>query len=552
MQTCIKCSSNEQAVQSFCPICGERLSNVPKEQVKRKKPSFELVKEIIKKSVVLAISIFMLIAAFLPIFKYTIEFETFDEETQTRFNAIDAIVFYFTSFQNLDEEEFSEELEEFLEDAEYKYDDFEDWEDGKSLESVGPFLKKYLRFSLRSEESDASFAGFLCALTAIAYVASAILLTVFSALSFASVFTGKVKDKSHISTPLLILQTILSAIFAIIFTLEYGIGKLTISSGSHTLMKMETELSDVQIAVISLGIACVAMLAVFRIFFEQKPKIKVGAIVKYALSCTFAIALMLSVCLPIINTTVKALFSDTDYDYTGYPDYEYIYEYEKANGKIGNGIFSSLDFSKATKETLGDMSDDELEEYTIENESIFSMIQKKSYKKGEGELADHTVFSAMLLNFGGYEYSAVFVAGIAANYLVLICAGIILWLNIRAIAMGNTVSKKHIIPAKVVAIVMAVVILALTIVMCIVVTTNARLLSKAADSEFSYKATIGAGSIVMLVCAIGCACVPTVKKSREQDIESCCECVGNEPKAEEANEAAQDTAESLQNTQVNN
>jgi len=439
------------------------------ENIEKRKSKTPFVMSLIKRSLILAMAIFMLISAFLPIVKYETEYN--NEKVEVRLNAIDGIHIFVNSLLPLDEEDIKDELDDLYDEAE-KYES--DWNEGEELDQLSKWLKKGIKLYVRSEDVNIGGGIVFVALFSIAQIIISILLAVFAALYFASAFAKKLKGFPRVSLILLGLNPV------IVFANAFAFKNLLISDGKITVL---------QLCVVIISALIMLTLFVLRLIFE-KQKIKVSSIVKHCISLVLAMVLLLSAFGSIVSTEVKTNFKNSA-------------DSKRATSSIDSSLFYAFELSEDAKENYDKSSNKEKKDDIRETFSKFNLYSKRDFEKGKADTLNKAIFADLLLAFGFYECSELFGLGTVFMILLVLCALVIIWQNLYELATGKRLNLSIPISAKVIAIIMAAVILTLAMVISVVVTENADYIS-----GIIYKAQISYAPILMLISAVAVTCIP--------------------------------------------
>ncbi len=474
---CPRCGRAICEGQNFCSNCGYAIKadsyiDVPKGIKKRKrKKGFAL--SIVQRSLILAMAVFMVIAAFLPLTKMDMSNVIEGLDIEVSFTPLDSLVMLGNSFYSLDEEEQQELLLEITEELQ---DYFVDWEIGDDMDEISGYVKKYVAIMLRSEDFSPDIGLISAAVLSFMQIAFSITVLVFAALSFAALFTHKVKSFHSLSFLLMGLCAILTFANAVAFKYMLGIGGITSILAAPILV-------------------LVLMLLIFTVFFVLrlavgKEKIAGGAIVKYSLSFVFAFALLFSAFAPIINTEVKANFKKEN-------------NAKRESSALSVSLFAGLGLSEAEREEMEARHDDDTNyAYAQDCFAAFEDYTKRQFAKGDAEIANLMVFASLFLGWGAYDYSMLFALGTVAVLLLVMGALLLIWQSGHELATGQRLSLAISLSAKIVAAVMAAVALVLIIIMCSTTSSNADALN------LFYRASVAAGPILMMIFSVILCCIP--------------------------------------------
>ena len=488
---CTQCGTRLSRDFSFCYNCGSKvqhdLTSESKVETKAEAANIELAEEqqivknkkpkafafdIVKKSLVLAMAILMLVAVFLPIVRYSMEYYP-DDEVALKFTAIDGIHMLVNSFRSLDDEEMRDEMEEMTETIEEYMDE---WFEGEEHKKLSAHMKKMIMLMLKSEHVKTPWEFAFIGVFSLAQIILALLLLVFAALSFAALFTNKIKDFSKASFIILGINAALLAANGFVYYLSFG--------GKYTPAKF----TAIQICVLAFAFFIFLAFTLIR-FLVNKNKASVGEIVKRSLGAVFAVVLLFSCFAPVVATEVKVQFANSN-------------DEKRLTSKIDTSLFPEFWLDEQTKEQLDDSNEKSIDFQITSDYSRLGLYTKKEFQKGDDDGLNKSIFAALLLNYGAYDYCGFFSFGTAAVILVFMCSVALIWKNLYELATGERLSSGISIPTKVLAIVMSVVVLAVIITACAIVKNNAGFI------DIVYKARIAYGPILMLVSAVAVTCVP--------------------------------------------
>ncbi len=481
---CQNCGEQLNTEQKFCHSCGKATSvkkSLSEEKRIRSHKKQKII-SIVKSSVILAMAIIVLLSAFLPLVKCKDDFSDIgltDYKITVKFNSIDAIKIFIASFDKLDESDTLELLEELLQEAlEYA----NDWEDGEELDELSRLAKNAIFMLVRSEEFRVTPGIVFTGILSILQIAVSVALVIFSALSLAAQFTGKVKDFSLLSFILLGLSAIIT--FTNIYSLKSSFGLTDISFKT----------TGIQISALLFTVLTVLAFAGLNIFLNKK--ISVGNTIKRTLATSFAVVLLCSTFAPIVNTEIKALLKNND-------------EETRVTAALDSSLFSYLTVSEQQIENLENSKKSDIKNIAKTTFEGFSSYTKREFKKGEADAINKTMYSQLLLYFGGYEFFGVFQLGAVALILTVLCALFTIWQNMFEPATGKKIHTAVSLSIKILSVISAATILALAIVMSVIVSNNADVIG------IIYKSKISFGPILMMIFSIAVLCTPSAKQIKE-------------------------------------
>lgn len=475
-----------------CPVCGSKfavkassLESVTEDQpskTKTKRYNKNFIITLIKRSVVLAMAILMLAAAFLPMI--TVEGEIYDQETVISFGAIDGIDMFICSLYSLNIEDVSEELEDLYEEAK-GYES--DWEDGDELDKYAEYAKSTAKVALKSENMNTYLSLIFSAVLSVAQIVLSVLLVIFAAISFSTSFIKRKKDFLGVSVLLIGINAVCMFVNVFAFKLSFGSSSMTSVSA---------------IQILTTVLAAVMFIAFFVLkLVVDKESIKISAIVKRSLSFVFAVIMILLAGAPILSTTVKTTFESQSKEKT-------------ETSYLNASLFSSFEISESGRDSFEDrLNSETVDEHIRSAFKGFSYFTKREYAKGEAESVNKNILSLLTLSWKGYEYCSVFALGTIAVILLFAAAAFLIMQNVYELATGKKIHFVFSFTAKLIAIISAILMLALIIVISAVATNNAK------EISVVYRTEITSVPIFLFIFAFAIICVPNanVKRKRQYD-----------------------------------
>ncbi len=491
---CAKCKASMSSGQNFCHNCGSAAKKnvVSAPFVRKDKKNFIL--SLIKSSLILAMALFMIVAAFLPMVRYEVEIEVENDddiEPTVHYGAIDSMKMFANSLLSLDEEDVEELRSDIWKDVE-EYES--DWEEGDELDKLASFIKEYTNVMLRSEDVEPTIGIVTTMLLSLLQIVMAVVLLVFASLSFAAAFTDKIKNFHALSLVLMGLAAVVMLVNAVAFKfmiMNAVVYPFVLGPG----ISIGTEIAAMPICIVVFTLLLMAAFAILRVTVE-KEKIAVGTLVKHAISLVFAFALIFSAFAPIVTTEVKTKFLREDTE-------------RRETSTLSASLFCEFDLNDAEKKELDDQYDEKTNK-TIAQVSFagFEQYTKRQFAKGEAEQINQLVYSCLFLDWGAYEISGAFAFGAIAMLLIVLCAALLIWQNAHELATGKRLSLFVSLPAKIVAILMAIIVMVLVIVMCGIVNKNADSL------DLFYRTQTAYGSILMLIFSVITICIPPAEPKK--------------------------------------
>ena len=532
MKTCKTCGASVADEQKFCQLCGAKVEDeapvteatapvyeepapapvqepqpqyapqyayapqpqyapqyAPAPKVKKPKDpeAAKKIMNIIKRSVIFALSIIMLLGMFLPIFKYKTEGSMSGKTVYVKLNAIDGIKAAVNSFYSYDDDE----IDALMSNVYDKYeDDWEDWYDGDKTSKEAKFYKEYALVSFKSEEMPTTFAMVITALVSIAYIVMAVIFFINALFAFINAFSGKEDGTLKKCINFLSLQTALAIALAFAYRITYN---KTMFGG----MVAKAKVGGGAVTMIVLGVLALIGIAVLRIFFEEKIKLEVGAIIKRSLAFVFIIGIIISSVLPMFLISTK------------------VEDGKKASAALKADVFSMAIISKEEKFELKDEYKDlDSEEKEWAAESVIGRLEwysKNEFKKDDDGVASGSLIGLIMIN--GYAMTGVFSFATTAVLVTVLAACVLLWKHGYAVVTGEA-SKSGVKLSKVLSIIFSATVVAIVLLAMILVMSA----TSGLDSDYKYSAVINVGAIFLLGFSIAAAVmgVDNVKKEKPQ------------------------------------
>lgn len=468
----------------------------PKKKKKMCKEKKSWIIKLIRNSLITAISLVMLIMAFLPIVSFDVKDSLDavgmdsllskidnDDEIYFNMNAFDFAAILFDTMKSYDEDDlYDSNLKDKLSDVMDELEDEIDYDDeeisDKGIRLLDKAFTLTLRYLCQSEEVSVTPAIVVLPVMAIVYILVALAAFVLSVLNLLSCFAfGKKFADNRIFKALVSLIAIVPVV---VYALFY------VSTACFSPVGM----SGALVTMLVMSVVAIALLIVYSIIFEKheaklKPvaRIVACAVAALVIGLTFA---------PFANSNIKSEFKNTS-------------SKKEVSISVGANDFDSFIITESMDESLESMVDMSKSETKNELESAFDYFSYFTTKQIKNGMADSVNLQLIMMLFateGAYVILPIFTALPILNLLVLIFAGLILWQNIKYFILREY-SKKVVKTSKILAAVFAAIALALVVVFVAMLAYF--------TSEYgpkNYSVSVGAGFIVMLVSVIAMVCCP--------------------------------------------
>ncbi len=429
---CPGCGALIGANAKFCYICG-------RQSVPEKKPGSirKTVLGWVGRSVTLLVAILFMAFAFLPVIGYSDpEISGQEIEVDIGYSAVDSIVYCFDAMYSLDDEDIMDsDLYEEAYDLASGVASPDDLDDGEKA----TLIKLYTRLLLQSEDTVFTPQYAITAFLSWVYLTIAVAYLVISVVDFILYAVGRENDRlAKAARTMLAAIAPLAVVLVISFSLTFGIG--AVGGGASAPI----------IALIILSLLAVAYFAIEHFFLGDTPvKVNVSGIVKRSLATVACILLLFSALLPMFTYEVKTTFAQSS-------------SASRVSCDYGTDFFSNLAFSESELEQVEDMSPSFIEH----GASRYQYYTKKQFQKGDVTVAliNANLLTYAFAGYGAYEISWVISLVTLAAIIASLGGAVLLWQNMLAMTGDTSPSRGITIPTKVVAAVMAMLLLALVIV----------------------------------------------------------------------------------------
>ena len=510
---CRACGVELTPEAAFCSACGVR---VDKRAVTREKCFKDisekasdsrlkkggLVREIIKKSTVVFVSLLLLIFSFLPVATHTLEPYTYNLEHDAydvRLNAFDYIVLCFDAMYSMDADDIEESdaYDEYLEWVDVLRDD--DLDDDELEEAYSNVIYYQLKLMLANENANFRFVYLLSAVFALALVLMALAVFVLSVLDLILFLT----KKNFVILGKLVKNFL--AIIPMLAILLYAAGTYSYFAPVSLLgEKATTSISATSVFAIVLSLGVLAYLAVDRIFFSGKIRVNTGEIVRRSLSSVFACIMLFTVFMPFISFNVKTAFNGKD-------------KTESASVSLDASYFGEFDITEEALEEYDDLTESEAFLIIRRAFGFLGGYTKKEFLRGESNSENRIILNNAFVGFGGEDYAWVMAMIPVVALLIGIIAAVLLWQNLIAVVEGTSPRGSLTITVRIIAIVLAVITVAFVTVFVMVSSYNLDLIGFSGPFGRGHTATvsISAGAILALVSAVAVMSVPMGKNNEE-------------------------------------
>ena len=530
---CPNCNTKNTSQAAFCVSCGSRLqgnaftygytdrSRTPSlRNIKISKPHF------LSRILILIVSFLLLISSFLPVFNSEIEMD--DHTVTIDHSAWDGIVLFMDSFHQMSTGELDdsmlyedfrsqmEEINESVEKLEDKYDD--EWEDHFSYDSLSPLIKLEFRLLYRSEYIEPTLNMGICALIGLLYI----ILTAWGFISSLRSFLSAFKNNSTVLASKSLKWLALIPAHLLVWFAAFNVSGYSIEGSEISVFDVVTYDSTPSfnwiLAFIAALITVIAIIA-FKYWntpFTQRNR---KNLIKRSIVCALAFILVLFTIAPIFYVsadTERSVSPSTTFDATLFESlvlsdaekYEIVRSETYTNyDYYWNGSYMETYPKYVTLTSRQRMIQ------TIEN--LFDRLDRYNAYQIKNHEADYCIQSLIIfktLGFGAYSFSWAFGLGGTAIIIVALCAALLIWKNLYALATDTAPKKRWTIPIKILLVLTAVGVLGVISIISVLATLNV--------NENGFLVIPHINSVLLLAVSIALACVPMGKTKESAPVVS--------------------------------
>lgn len=477
-----------------------RMNHIPAEKQKSKK-SYSAI-EWVSCALTLALSIVLLVMAFLPITVYRTEAMFPIEGMEFRVSAIDRVVLFFTSLHSMDAEELQDsdlmdEMEECIDEFENEFGSHVPEEYSKLSYKERDLINRYVILALRiagmSEDSVTTPDSVVDLILVLLYFFVVLALLVFSALRLLAMFgLDFIRESTLCKWQIALFCAIPPIVAALHFNgMTFGLD-FALAGGAITTLILS--------GILIVYHAIVAVLA-SKIRWNR-------ATVMRLISLIAMIILMVTAFTPVMATEVRAVFSgkesrrtetmwlDVSYFSNWYLSENRLDEYEELHSTVTLDVF---------EQNIADAVEE------------FSAYTVKEVREGDANISNVQVLNALGMPRAFHEFSWLFALTTLLYVIAFLAMGLCMWQNLVYFTGGRYCSVVALIGKIFVCLFVA---LAVALIITFVVLMSS-FIDEYLPSGYSYGIDIAAGGIVAVLIAMFHVFWPTkIKNIKEEMLES--------------------------------
>lgn len=471
----------------------------PKKEKNPQKRAF--VRNIITKSVCLALAILFVVLAFLPIFSRTLEVdlgEGIPFKAEIKLSAIDTLILFANTFQSQSELQLMESpLVEKLESQAMQLGTMVVFEQSLNYNTLSREAKSLIQdilfttllLAARSDEVGAPIVMYVACALCVAYVLLTVALLVLAILSFIGAFgIGRLGSKK-LERALYLLMTIIP-VLAIALPL------------AHQTTIPDLHATYALILPLILSLAFLVWVMISRILFE-KLRFSVKTLVVRSVSTALCVLVLCLVSAPILRCRITTAFKGQSQQTTT----SITFDYED---------FTAFQFGEKDLEKYDDFYNygdkSETAAALQENKDGFSAFKYTQMKGDDASSHNEELLAYLLAAYNAHHFGFFFSLVSLFAVLAILCAALLLQQNISYF-IGGSYSRLAVLLTKILFGIFSLAMLALSIAFLVLIS-----MSISNYGLLGYTVRISAGIILYMVFAIATICMPAKTKKKQSQV----------------------------------
>ena len=493
---CGQCGAKVESAESLSPLLDAAPAAIANESCKRPctKPKARrgFIPNLITKSLALALAVFTLVMAFMPLISCPIDDamenfgvnDVFFDDAALTLNVFQITTLCLDSFFKLSPDELKDsELYGNLEDSVRElfkisaidYDDMS----AREKQIVKSVLIHSLRLSLRSNETALDPAFYIGATCALLYVCFATAFFVLALLSFLGVFNIAGLGSKRLERALYAMLTFLPINSMITYAaLSFGFGQ-------------SINIAPALLLPIILSLVVILWISIARVIFD-KVRYTAGSLVRRAFALSLSVAIFFLAFAPVVNCHFKGVFANSDKQRT-------------MTVSMNAAAFGAFIYTSEAMDALDEVHGLGMQETIVDLEDILETIYTLSHRDGDNYVAvsgNSTMASHLLAAAGMHKASFVFTLIPVVLLGMLTCALLIIQANLSFFAYGANDAKKAFL-SKILMLCFASLALILVIIFLVSIS-----LTYKHYLDGQYQTLISAAFVILMLFNVGAACVP--------------------------------------------
>lgn len=507
---CTQCGSSLPKNARFCGQCGVPIEQpdapsavleeaapvdtvaVYTPRAPKKKKNHGFITDLITKSLALALAVFTLVMAFMPLVSFPLgeamEQVGLDEDmlddADFGLNIFEITTLFFDSFYFLSDEELEEsKLYEKLEDSieglfSISAEDLDDLsvKDKRAIKSVMLYT---LRLSLRSERTVADPAFYIGAICALLYVSFTVAFFVLALLSFLGVFGISRLGSKRLERALYTLLTVLPVAAMITYAaLSFGLGQ-------------DVGITTALLLPILFSLVLVLWVSISRVIFE-KVRYTAGTLVRRAFAMALSAVIFFLAFAPVVNCHFNGFFASADTERT-------------MTVSMEAAAFGAFVYADEAMDMLDEVHDLNKQETTDYLKEVLDSVYSLSHRDGDtyaAMLLNSNMLSHLLAASGLHKAAFLFTLIPVMLFGMMVFALLIMQANFSFFVYGANDAKRALL-SKIMMLAFAslALVLVITFLVCASLTYKHYL-------DGQYKTLISAAFVILMIVGVGAACIP--------------------------------------------
>lgn len=512
VKCCDKCGTELTDGARFCHRCGASTAKTPTVDTATKTPSKNkrggsFAKAIVKKFIVLLVSILLVVFAFLLMLSISVTDRSTDLDIELNFSTVDTVVFFFDSLRSLDSDEIAEhdyidiiseigdEIGSIAGNAQ-SLDEL-DHNERKVISELSSDVAYYtLRMSLQSEDTPLTPSRAATAFLSVAYILLTVALRALAATDLAMCLAGSDKTIQTATASLLSIAPVLSIVLYAVFRCSYF---LAIGNSLSTPF--------VVWAVIA-AVVAIAYVIVDRMFISSKPQINIGRLIRRCCSLAIAVLMFATVFMPTVSLEAKAVFKNKT-------------SREALSSPIYVSFFQSFSVTEDEIYDYGETHTSDIKENILTQFGSLSKYSKKQFLNGECTELCYNIMFESFMGFGAEQLAPAMALLPLLMIIVSLVAAVVIWQNLFAASTGKGPSGYITVPVRIIGIIAAVA--AVVLVIIFLVCTNYGFGRVEFERSCHTVAYMGCATVIATVASVALLAIPMKngKKARARVDEIC-------------------------------
>ncbi len=418
---CSSCGKAQEALSESCPVFESTPVYAPAPV--RKKPKKKRALHLTRSILLLVMSIALIASVFLPIVKSTVEINkdvSFDIST----SPINITSLFISSFDDMSEEDCTEEIDEVYEDAEDILEEtYEELDNDGELsketkKEYADFLASMIKTAYKYEGISAPAVMWTAVILTVLYIVFAILVFVISLIYFIKAIIDPENSGRASRTAI----TLFSLAPILLTALFYS----SAASMCHSLAEISIPAGKISGAfIIMISAISATLIALMIINGIASRKTRETKLAPRIIAGSAALVVICSLFFPVATASIKTTFSGSEKSKV----VSFVYD---------SGVFTTLHIGDDEEEYYEEAAENKTarKEYLDTEFSAFGYFTAKEAKRGAADSVSISYMRLVSSAFGLYEYWWVFALIPVIYTITLICAGIILWQNVSCLAGG--------------------------------------------------------------------------------------------------------------------